>query len=111
MSHASITARSLFLRWGSLRVERIVLGMLTAFCFFVVSSFVFAHRCGAGSEVFEHWIPWAVAALAYLIVTRLRVWAALVGVILLGAILVYGARWYIYVIHDGSPSQCLKHSA
>ena len=111
MSNASITARSLFFRWGDLRIERVILGMAIAICFLCLSYFVFGHRCSAGSEVFEHWIPWVVAVLAYLIVTRLRVWAALVCVVLLSAILYYGAGWYIYVIHHGSPSECLKHSA
>ena len=111
MSHTSITARSLFLRWGSLRLERVVLGMIAAFCFLCLGYFLFAHRCGAGSKVFESVIPWMVAVIAYVVVTRLRTWAALLGVIMLLVVLVCGGSWYINAIHHGSPNECLKHSA
>ncbi len=111
MSPTNINARSLFLRWGSLRLERMVLGMIAAFGFLFLSNLVFAHRCGAGIKLFETVIPWAVAVVAYVIVTRLRLWAALLGVVVLLAVLICGSAWYLNAIHHGSPKECLKHSA
>ena len=111
MSHTFLTVRSLFLRWGSLRLERVVLGVIAAFCFLWIGYFVFAHRCGAGSKLLESVIPWVVAASAYVVVTRLRVWAALLGLVVLVSVLACGSALYIKAIHHGSPSECLKHSA
>jgi len=100
----------LFLRWGPLRVERIAIGLVAAFGFVFLANFEFSHRCSAGNKAFEFAIPWILAVIAYAMVTRLRVWAALAGVIVLFAVLAGGSRWYIDAIHNGSPNECLKHS-
>ena len=84
---------------------------MAAFFFYSLGCFLLAHRCAAGNKDFEAAAPWIAAVLAFIIATRLRVWAVLLGFVVLLAVLVCGCAWYINAIHDGSPKECLKHSA